>query len=743
MASKENSNLHREVSPVRPLQLRKQPSQRDDPCERHIAYQARTGARFSQPHQKDREDLENMAEYTPALANNAYSALGDCVQTYFSGIVAKDSPKPEGSASTYSVSSDKARDRSDSSSAIMGDFVPVESQAWTLSLRPKKVIAPPEPSNQVAVHINPYEFDPASPLIRESRQTRITDFIQRPGSSPASYSTPRMGHFKNSHSQEEKKTTRPRPSPLNAEDITGYELQRCPSTPELSSMDWAVEQPSPALQRKAAEYRALVTPIESSPVRSTYGEYGTVWPPALEQLHRGEPVAGPSAARSSNRKVEGKRRTASPQRNDRSHGECKSTSPVRRNTNEDTVHRDRQQSNGRASPRHFHQNHYNSQSTPTRGRRDILYESQATTLQGYTRAYLPTGTKAHSQVQQVSPISSPYDRHQTSSPNKSPETVYERDEANGRYARKETDSLIRSPSPDRSPKKRSRSPMKKLFGEKGFFGVTPEEATNVKQSPKKLSSNRSVSRSSDSRKKPGMMDKLKSKLGEIAEKADMTPKRVPRNIHDKNYHPSISLPPAEQARILMELELMIVHTANKFLMIQFGQGRLTVDSIKKTVDGWEAKGRPKVIEFMYDQATQRSLVTANLQEIRFYGERACNQLSISAMLYAWKGVATKMAIRTFCDADTVLKKLIFDIEQILELLGAVDSIMIRIQQLREKINLLIRVARESTNSGATSQGFTSSEGRSHPSYDSRRSGEKSLDDPYGGLKLVPDHYRED
>lgn len=220
----------------------------------------------------------------------------------------------------------------------------------------------------------------------------------------------------------------------------------------------------------------------------------------------------------------------------------------------------------------------------------------------------------------------------------------------------------------------------------------------------------------------------------------MTPKRT-SNEKPKNTHPPISIPPPEQARILMELELMIVHTANKFLMTQFSQGRLSIDSIRKTVDAWESRGRPKVLEFMYDQATQRNLVNTNLQELRFYGERACNHLSVSSMLYAWKNVATVMAVRTFCDADTVLKKLVFDIEQILELLGAVESIMMRVQTLREKINGLIRAARESTNSGGTSQGVASSEGRSHPSYDSRSAGE-SLDDPYGGLKLVPDHYRE-
>lgn len=187
---------------------------------------------------------------------------------------------------------------------------------------------------------------------------------------------------------------------------------------------------------------------------------------------------------------------------------------------------------------------------------------------------------------------------------------------------------------------------------------------------------------------------------------------------------------------------MLVHTANSFLMNQFSQGRMDIDTIKKTVESWKNKGRPVVIEFMYDQATQRDLVVANQQSFRFHGDNAGSDIRVNSMLYNWKQVANLMLIRTFCNADTVILKLLFDIEQILELLGAVEPMMIRLQQIRATATEIMRVARLSKDTKANSQ--HSFRGREPPrtSESSTSSTIYSMDDPYGGLKLVPDNYTE-
>ncbi|CZT51292.1 uncharacterized protein RSE6_12416 [Rhynchosporium secalis] len=292
------------------------------------------------------------------------------------------------------------------------------------------------------------------------------------------------------------------------------------------------------------------------------------------------------------------------------------------------------------------------------------------------------------------------------------------------------------------PKKRSRSPMKKMFGENGWLGKSPDEIQDVKIQVKKAAALQ--------KDKPTMMGKLMNKLGEFAEKADLSPGRGSRSGNDRHSKISIlsvSLGPPEQARLLMEIELMIVHTANTFLMNQFSQGRMAVDSIKKTVDAWKARGRHVVIEFQYDQATQRDLVAANQQNFRFYGERAGNDVRINSMLYNWKQVASMMSVRTFCDADTVILKLIFDVEQILELLGVAEAIMLRLQQIRATSNEMMRLARQrkraQSNPHEAAGGATPGRAATWLSQSSNEASSRrpSADtDPYGGMKLVPDSY---
>jgi hypothetical protein len=187
----------------------------------------------------------------------------------------------------------------------------------------------------------------------------------------------------------------------------------------------------------------------------------------------------------------------------------------------------------------------------------------------------------------------------------------------------------------------------------------------------------------------------------------------------------------------MEVEFMIVLTANGFLMNQFSQGRIAVDSIKKTVDMWKGKGRPVVIEFMYDQATQRDLVTVNQHNFRFHGERAADDVRINSMLYNWKQVASHMSRRTFCDADTVALKLLFDVEQILELLGACEGFLLKLQHIRATVNETMRVARQKRDFKLVR--MAASNGRSTAESSTRN---PSIDDAYGGMKLVPDSYFE-
>jgi hypothetical protein len=91
-----------------------------------------------------------------------------------------------------------------------------------------------------------------------------------------------------------------------------------------------------------------------------------------------------------------------------------------------------------------------------------------------------------------------YGRQATRSPTRALDDVKEYDE-----------SVIESPVPPslNEMKKRSRSPMKKMFGENGWLGKTPNEIQDIKLESKNVAS--------PGKEKTSVMGKIKNKLGEI------------------------------------------------------------------------------------------------------------------------------------------------------------------------------------------------------------------------------------
>ena len=115
---------------------------------------------------------------------------------------------------------------------------------------------------------------------------------------------------------------------------------------------------------------------------------------------------------------------------------------------------------------------------------------------------------------------------------------------------------------------------------------------------------------------------------------------------------------------------MICATANKFLNLQVEDNRMSVESLQKVLAYWETKNRPQVIEFMFDQGTQRELIRANMKTFRFHGPKSCNIVALNSMMHAWKTLAKEMSVRTFCTPDSTVRKHIQDAYKILEMLGA-------------------------------------------------------------------------
>lgn len=144
----------------------------------------------------------------------------------------------------------------------------------------------------------------------------------------------------------------------------------------------------------------------------------------------------------------------------------------------------------------------------------------------------------------------------------------------------------------------------------------------------------------------------------------------------------ISITPTRQAKIQCEVELMICVTANKFLKFQQKAGLMSPESVTKVVSQWKQKNRPQVLEFQFDQATQRDLVLYNINTFKFYGEAQTNPMVLNATMYAWKVMAKEMSVRTFCTPDSVIRKHLHDTHKVLEMLGAGLPTFLALQELQ-------------------------------------------------------------
>lgn len=144
----------------------------------------------------------------------------------------------------------------------------------------------------------------------------------------------------------------------------------------------------------------------------------------------------------------------------------------------------------------------------------------------------------------------------------------------------------------------------------------------------------------------------------------------------------VSLEPPEQSKLYSEMELMICATANKFLLIEKEGGRMSLDSVERIMYFWASKNRPQVIEFRFDQATQRDLVECNVKTFRFYGPSAENPVAMHSMLLAWRNLAKEMSVRTFCSPDSMIKKNMHDCYRVLEMLGAPVVTFLAFQEIQ-------------------------------------------------------------
>ena len=148
--------------------------------------------------------------------------------------------------------------------------------------------------------------------------------------------------------------------------------------------------------------------------------------------------------------------------------------------------------------------------SPRRVSPDLSYQNQRISPTGTSTNIYPRGPShlrspdrsTHQRTNVTSHSHTAYGRYANRSPPKTLDDVSEHYESSLKPLERSQNS-----SPPNSPKLRSRSPMKKMFGEHGWLGRSPDEADEAKLRAKKSTPSR--------KEKSSIMGKLKTKLEEL------------------------------------------------------------------------------------------------------------------------------------------------------------------------------------------------------------------------------------
>ncbi|KAJ5746258.1 hypothetical protein N7520_011440 [Penicillium odoratum] len=179
--------------------------------------------------------------------------------------------------------------------------------------------------------------------------------------------------------------------------------------------------------------------------------------------------------------------------------------------------------------------------------------------------------------------------------------------------------------------------------------------------------------------KPALFRSLSRKFKkEKSVAVSLTP---PINLVFSTNHRSVSLNPTMQAKLYSDLEMMICTSANEFLLNQYRDGRVSQCSVNKVRQQWRAKNRTPVHDMNYDQATQRELIMENRRTLDFNGQCSISAMQFHASMQSWKVIAMEMSARTFCLPDTAIRKNLFEIQQILDMLNAPISTLRELNEL--------------------------------------------------------------
>lgn len=191
-------------------------------------------------------------------------------------------------------------------------------------------------------------------------------------------------------------------------------------------------------------------------------------------------------------------------------------------------------------------------------------------------------------------------------------------------------------------------------------------------------------------KKKGFLNNLKKIAKDIT--SDITASASRNKIRDKDpriARLTVSLDPREQSLLYCELEFLLTTALDSYINSQFNAGRLDADKYKKVVDGWQQRGRPRVVGFRFDLETQLDLVLLHSEDFRFYGKRAGLIAAVNGVLDMMRVDARAMRIRTFCQPDTVVAKQLLDAQSLFNLIGCCEQQQIQLAEVIQFFKVIL------------------------------------------------------
>lgn len=183
-------------------------------------------------------------------------------------------------------------------------------------------------------------------------------------------------------------------------------------------------------------------------------------------------------------------------------------------------------------------------------------------------------------------------------------------------------------------------------------------------------------------------------LWKASPKKSPKPRTDSKNNLEREYQSTfpVSIHSSDQMTIYGELELLIVTQVNWFLMAQHRKGNVSAGSVSKVVNFWKMKNRPQVLEFMFDQITQRDLILYNLNSLQFAEEYQHNNVKLNSTLNQWRAIAKEMNVRTFCNPDSLIKQHVIVTHKVCEMINAHKMAFEALQEIAEKMKAKIAEA---------------------------------------------------